>query len=186
MEIACGKGDFLSRLCALGNNRGIGFDPSYTPDASQDSGSQRITFIRDVFSERHIPDGDDFFCCRHALEHIADPITMLGQLRKAMGDRTDRTAFFEVPNALAILRESAIWDVLYEHCTYFVPESLRLLFVRAGFEVLDLSEQYEGQFVTIEARPAAQNLESAALKSETRRKLASDVRAFGPVPAPGW
>lgn len=179
VEIACGKGDFLTKLCELGNNRGIGFDPSYTPDASQDNGSQRITFIREVFSERHIPDGADFFCCRHALEHIADPITMLRQLRQAMGDRTERTAFFEVPNALATLRESAIWDVLYEHCTYFVPESLRLLFVRSGFDVLDVSEEYEGQFVTIAARPGAHDQELTALHDETRRKLASDVRAFG-------
>jgi 2-polyprenyl-3-methyl-5-hydroxy-6-metoxy-1,4-benzoquinol methylase len=29
VEIGCGQGDFLKILCEMGNNRGVGFDPSY-------------------------------------------------------------------------------------------------------------------------------------------------------------
>ena len=32
IEIGCGDGDFLALLCELGNNRGLGFDPSHVPD----------------------------------------------------------------------------------------------------------------------------------------------------------
>ena len=29
IEIGCGKGEFLTLLCEMGENRGVGFDPSY-------------------------------------------------------------------------------------------------------------------------------------------------------------
>ena len=29
LEIGCGKGEFLTLICELGNNRGIGIDPTY-------------------------------------------------------------------------------------------------------------------------------------------------------------
>ena len=31
LEIGCGKGEFLVLMCDLGDNRGIGIDPSYQP-----------------------------------------------------------------------------------------------------------------------------------------------------------
>ena len=33
IEIGSGQGDFLSLVCEIGNNEGIGFDPSYTPSS---------------------------------------------------------------------------------------------------------------------------------------------------------
>ena len=38
---------------------------------------------------------------------------------------------------LFTLRDLAIWDIIYEHCGYFVPESLASCFDEAGFQVLD-------------------------------------------------
>src|ERR1700754_4798260 len=29
LEIGCGKGEFISMLCAMGGNQGIGFDPAF-------------------------------------------------------------------------------------------------------------------------------------------------------------
>src|SRR5713226_780766 len=31
VEVGCGKGDFLALLCELGDNRGVGIDPSFIP-----------------------------------------------------------------------------------------------------------------------------------------------------------
>ncbi|MHC4559332.1 MAG: Rossmann-fold NAD(P)-binding domain-containing protein, partial [Planctomycetota bacterium] len=41
---------------------------------------------------------------------------------------------------------------IYEHCFYFTSESLANLFLRAGFEPIEVAERYDGQFLTIEAR----------------------------------
>ena len=57
-----------------------------------------------------------------------------------------------MPNVLFTLKDGAIWDIIYEHCSYFTLGSLANLFIKVGFEPVNLSEQYEGQFISIEAR----------------------------------
>jgi hypothetical protein len=153
LEIACGQGDFLSALCRAGGNRGVGFDPAHDPAESVLAPGVRV--LREYYSGAHADVAADFICCRQALEHIADPLAFLCDLRMTIGERHDTVVFFEVPNGLYTLRELGIWDLIYEHCNYFVPHSLRWCFERAGFDVLDVAEAYDGQFITLEAKPCA-------------------------------
>jgi SAM-dependent methyltransferase len=153
VEIGCGKGDFLKLLCELGENSGLGFDPSYAPVPAADGASERITFIPDFYSEGYSDHGADLICCRHMLEHIPNPIDFLGMIRRAIGARLDTVVFFEVPNVLFILRDLSIWDIIYEHCSYFSAHSLRRAFTDSGFKVCDVAEVFEGQFLCIEAVP---------------------------------
>ena len=53
IEIGCGDGEFLGLLCALGDNRGVGFDPSYSPTLPDVSADGRVEFVRDYYSERY-------------------------------------------------------------------------------------------------------------------------------------
>lgn len=152
VEIGAGKGDFLILLSKLGDNRGWGYDPSYVPDDGYTA--EGVTFIQDFYTERYIDQRADLIVCRHVLEHIEDPDAFIEQVRRAVGDRPDTVVFFEVPNALWTLRQMGIWDVIYEHCSYFSPNSLAHLFERHGFRVLALNEVFGGQFLTIEAVPA--------------------------------
>ncbi|HRX87345.1 MAG TPA: class I SAM-dependent methyltransferase [Phycisphaerae bacterium] len=172
LEIACGQGDFLSALCRAGQNRGVGFDPAF--DAADAKLADGVRVVQEYYSSRHAEVPADFICCRHALEHIPDPVGFLRELRKTVGDRRDTIVFFEVPNGLYTLRELGIWDLIYEHCTYFVPESLHWCFTQAGFEVLDLQEVFDGQFLTIEVQPAAAD---GAVDAPAPR-TAEHVRAF--------
>jgi hypothetical protein len=77
----------------------------------------------------------------------------LGGIRRALGDRERAVLYFEVPNILYTLEDLGIWDILYEHCSYFSPVSLRELFLRCGFRVLRTSVEYKSQFIGIEAAP---------------------------------
>ena len=43
IEIGCGSGEFIKLLCELGNNKGIGFDPSYKEDRNK---SDKVKFIK--------------------------------------------------------------------------------------------------------------------------------------------
>ena len=181
MEIACGKGEFLRSLCARGDNRGIGFDPSYEPSLSCGDDVDEITFIQDFYSARYADHQADFIVCRHALESVADPLAFLRMIRDNIGNRTDVVVFFEVPNTLYTIREMGIWDLIYENCIYFVPNSLRYIFEIAGFQVMSVSEQFGGQFLTIEARPNNPRpgvVESRSADADARAQLARDVRAF--------
>ena len=51
------------------------------------------------------------------------------------------------------LRNVAIWDIIFEHCSYFGPRSLHRAFVDGGFDVLDLRSYYGDTFIGIEAKP---------------------------------
>jgi SAM-dependent methyltransferase len=153
LEIGCGRGEFLSLLCALGNNRGVGFDPGCGGGERRAAGGGEVSFVNDFYSERHAGCGGDLVCCRYVLEHVPDPVELLATVRRAIADRREAVVYFEVPNAAFILRDLSVWDIIYEHCSYFSRESLANLFTRCGFEVLELAETYGGQLLAIEARP---------------------------------
>jgi hypothetical protein len=152
IEIGSGQGDFLAILCEQGNNRGVGFDPSYQPGTGQ--ATQRpISFVQDLYSEEYAGHPADFICSRHVLEHIHKPGDFIAMLRRVIGDRHQIVVFFEVPNVLFTLSDLGIWDLIYEHPSYFSPASLETVFVRHGFTVLCLEKTFNGQFLTIESMP---------------------------------
>jgi SAM-dependent methyltransferase len=161
IEIGSGQGDFLRLLCEIGENQGIGFDPSYVPEQDASPASERITFIQDFYSERYADYAADLICCRHVLEHVQSPREFLGTLRRSTEHRSDTIVFFEVPNVLFTLRELGIWDLIYEHPSYFSPGSLSRLFQSCRFDVYALVETYEGQFLSIEARPGQGEMQMA-------------------------
>lgn len=154
VEIGCGNGDFLALLCDLGRNRGYGFDPSYAGGPAERRGGP-VTIIPEPYSERHGDRAVDFLCCRHTLEHVDDPQAFLGVVRRALGSRKNVPVFFEVPDALAIVRDLAIWDLVYEHRSYFTATSLQRAFGEAGFDVHRTGSAFGGQYLSVEATPAA-------------------------------
>ncbi|MBX7254488.1 MAG: methyltransferase domain-containing protein [Candidatus Promineofilum sp.] len=188
VEIGAGKGDFLIMLCAMSGNRGWGYDPSYVPEPGYTA--PNVTFVEDFYTEKYIDQRADLIVCRHVLEHIEDPDAFLAQVRRAVGEQQS-VVFFEVPNALWTLRRGGIWDVIYEHCSYYSPSSLAHLFRRHGFRVLAVNEVFGGQFLTIEATPAGGEQAAdaagdnghtpdgrAAIGAEDLLALTADARAF--------
>lgn len=153
VEIGSGKGDFLRLVCEYGGNVGTGFDPSYEP-APEDA-HPAVTLIRDIYSERYATYQADLIISRHVLEHLYQPAEFAASLRRAIGDRPGAVVFIEVPNFAYMLRDTAIWDIIYEHFSYFSPQSLSELFTRSGFTILSLGDAYAGQFLYIEAQSGA-------------------------------
>ncbi len=154
LEIGCGQGDFLKALCSMAPNRGLGFDPGYQGARDPDPAGSCVTILPEGFSETRASRDAALICCRHCLEHIARPIPFLEMVRKAAGEDAKVPVFFEVPNVLYTLRDGGIWDILYEHCGYFSPASLTRAFTRAGFQVEEVAETFDGQFLTLHGRPA--------------------------------
>lgn len=154
LEIGCGKGEFLTLLCQLADNRGIGIDPGYIPERTEDKAASRIEFIQDFYSDKHADLAADFICCRHTLEHIAPTGEFMKTLRRTIGDQPNTTVFFELPDVYRVLREGAFWDIYYEHCTYFSLGSLARLFRHTGFNVTELETAYDDQYLLITALPA--------------------------------
>lgn len=153
IEIGCGQGEFLEQLCEIGGNRGIGFDPAYAINQRDAVISDKITFIADFYGEKYSDYHADFVCCKMTLEHIPQTEDFIRIVRKSVGDDPNTLVFFQVPNALHVLQNNVLWDIYYEHCSYFSMGSLARLFRRCGFDVLALSSDYDDQYIMIEARP---------------------------------
>ena len=177
IEIGCSKGDFLLLLCELGNNRGVGIDPSVVPGRVESEAADRVTFIQDYYSEKHAEYVGDFICCRHTLEHIQPTSEFIKTVRKSIGDR-DTVVVFEIPDNTRVLREQAFEDIYYEHCSYFSPGTLARLFRDSGFEVTDLYCEYGDQYLLIEAKPVAVPSEKVHPFEESVEDVANDVRLF--------
>jgi SAM-dependent methyltransferase len=154
LEIGCGKGEFLQLICELGGNDGIGFDPGFRPERLTLSGNQDVRFVQDFYGEKYAHEKADFVCSKMTLEHIPDAGNFIDGVRRAIGDY-DSFVFFQIPEAMRIVRDCAFEDIYYEHCSYYSPGSLARLFRRYGFNVLKLATEYDDQYLTIEARPAA-------------------------------
>jgi SAM-dependent methyltransferase len=152
MEIGCGKGDFLLLLCEMGGNRGMGFDPSYVDRDDFDTDAIDVKFIKEHYSSEHSRYSADLICCRQVLEHVPDPVRFLDRVGSAARNRLNTRLFFEVPNATYTFRNLFLWDIIYEHCSYFTPQSLSRLFISCGLEVGEIAEEFGGQYLAVHAR----------------------------------
>lgn len=175
VEIGAGKGDFLIMMAEMGDNRGWGFDPSYVPDEKYSH--ENVTFIEDFYSEKYTDYEADIITCRHVLEHIEEPDSFIENVKRAVNGRSNTIVFFEMPNALFTIQQLGIWDIIYEHCSYFTPYSLAFLFRKHGFEVLNVDQVFGGQFVTIEAKLATGEV-GAGVETAVLDQLTAEVRAF--------
>jgi SAM-dependent methyltransferase len=135
VEVGCGKGGFLRKLVSQpgAGNRGVGFDPSYVgPDQDLDGA---LRFERRFYDEQCADLPADVVVCRHVIEHVQDPLALLGSVRKALALSPQARVHFETPCVEWILRQQVTWDLFYEHCSLFSPGSLRLAFERSGYAV---------------------------------------------------
>ncbi len=173
IELGSGKGEFLTLLADMGGNRCVGFDPSYVPD-----GNERIAVVQDLYSEKYAHYQADFIACRHVLEHIPSPREFLASVRRSIGDRVGAVVFFEVPNVLYTLRDLGIWDLIYEHCSYFCVRSLARLFTECGFDILEVSEAYGGQFLCIETKPRPGGADPASHSGNDLQVMTTDTTEF--------
>ena len=178
IEIGCGQGEFLTLLCELGGNRGVGFDPAYVRKRSESPAQDRITFIKDFYSERYADYQSDFVCCKMTLEHIQHTADFVSTVQRLLRNQSHAIVFFQVPDVRRVLREVAFWDIYYEHCSYFSLGSLARLFRHCGFEVMNLARGYDSQYLMIEARPG-NGKDGALLEQEDDlEELAREVACF--------
>ena len=156
VEIGCGDGYFLRRLVddATAGNAGVGFDPSYSgPDTDPDmDNGDRLRFERRFFDADCADVAADVVVCRHVIEHVPDPVAMLNAVRQALARSPHARVYFETPCVEWILAENAIWDLFYEHCSYFTAVSLAAAFEVAGFTVSGVEHVFGGQYLWLEAR----------------------------------
>jgi len=91
VEIACGQGDFLKLVCSEPGCTGTGFDPSFRGEVP----GEGITIEPEYFGARPLGRAVDLICCRHALEHIDEPVKFMEMVKKAIPAGSSPAVFFE-------------------------------------------------------------------------------------------
>lgn len=151
IEVGCGKGTFLEALVLhpASKNQGIGFDPSYLGELSRCA--DRLKFIKSFYDRDSAHIQADIVICRHVIEHISQPVELLKIIKDALVNSPNARLFFETPCLEWILKNRAVWDFFYEHCSYYTKHSLSLAFEQAGFKVESVKHVFEGQYLWLEA-----------------------------------
>lgn len=149
IAIGCGRENFLKMLCDGGNNKGVGFDTA-CDDEQVENSTEQIKFVKDYFSEKYKDYDADFVYSRHVLEHLGDPLGFLNMIYNVFKDKKP-VVLIEIPSGERMIKESKVWEIIYEHFSYFNKASLKYLFALAGFKIIDFREGFEGINLCIEA-----------------------------------
>lgn len=174
VELGCGRGEFLA-LFARDDRRCLGFDRSY--DGRQAPRAGLSIEAQDYDQTRHGALCADLVVCRHVLEHLPAPATLMEALRAAAAPRG--TIYVEVPNGLWTMQDGGIWDLVHEHCGCFTPRSLAALARRTGFAVRALEIEYGGQFLCAELAldPREDRAKEPAVDTALAAHFADTLRA---------
>ncbi len=166
LEIGCGKGRYLKQLILKSNSIGYGFDPSYEGDLSVYDG--KITFARSYFDSSKTQLQADVVVCRHVIEHISKPMELIDNMYKAMDDGNDAVLFLETPSLRWILENKVIYDVFYEHCSYFDYTSIIKAFELSGIYAKTMEYKFDGQYMWVVASKKTRETgeDSAKYKNE--------------------
>lgn len=150
LEIGCGDGSFLRRLVEEGyGNVGLGFDPSYTGPTRDLDGRVRFEVRR--YGAAEVRGEYDWVICRHVIEHLDDPLYLLRLIGSTLYARHQGRVFLETPTVKWILRHYVFWDFFYEHRSYFSWPSLRVACEIAGMNVPNVTTEFGGQYLWLEA-----------------------------------
>jgi SAM-dependent methyltransferase len=178
LDIGCGDGEFLKLVCKLGENRGVGLDPSYKPGFGKSSPTQElgdIYIIGDAYSDQYNHVKADFIVCRHVLEHLENPAELLFRISSALKNKSKSGAYFEVPNMEYIVEDLSIWDIIYEHCSYFSRASLSRLVESCGFKSQKLNLGFGNQYICLDVTGASAESE---YPREVKHPFPQDLNAF--------
>ncbi len=162
VEVGCGKGFFLEMLLANGVDV-TGFDPTYEGDNPR---------VRLEYFAPGLEVSGEGLILRHVLEHIADPVAFLMNLRDANGGRG--LIYIEVPCFDWICRNRAWFDIFYEHVNYFRLSDFHRMFG----QVVHAEHVFGGQYLSIVADLAS--LRAPILDPADRAAFPNDFTASIP------
>lgn len=175
-ELGSGPGHFLSMLCEAGVAHGFGWDPSYDPARLGAPEHPSVSISTELFpDDGSVPVRLAF--SQHVLEHLHDPVGALSAMRAAVVEH-DGVVYSEVPNGQLMLEHCALWDLIYEHLSYFVPSSLALAARRAGLRTARGGSEFGGQFLWSEAVVDTADPDAAPAAHEVATAVAA-ARRFG-------
>lgn len=150
LEVGCGQGVFLDRVVDQAGERlasAEGYDPAFRGTGE----SERTYRIHSAYFNKEtaklLRNPPNVVVTRHTIEHVPDPVGFLRSVREALGSGSRAVICVETPDVNWILKNHAIQDFFYEHCSIFTPAALGIALGRAGFVGARVDHVFGGQYL---------------------------------------
>jgi SAM-dependent methyltransferase len=139
LDVGCGSGDFLIGIApSAGRAVGVEWSPMAVARARARGLDVREGDLAGYAAE--FAGGFDAVCAFHVLEHLPEPVPILGLLRRCL--RPGGSLFLSVPNRMRSGRASLEpLDCPPHHLTRWSPESLEALARRLNLAVVETATQ---------------------------------------------
>ena len=145
-EAGAGPGHFLELLCQEGVSKAYGFDPSYDPDRLGAPTHSGVILSSNLFPSDGSIDAK-MAMSQHVLEHLTRPVDVLEILKSATQETKNAIVYSEVPNGDLMIDRCALWDLIYEHVSFFTEKSLTTALNLAGLSVDSTGADFGDQFL---------------------------------------
>ncbi|MDR1896782.1 MAG: methyltransferase domain-containing protein [Prevotellaceae bacterium] len=150
VEVGCGKGYYVEKLVRkLSNCTAYGFDTSYVYEEGEPL-LNNLQYFKEYYDGKYAYLRPDVVICRHVIEHIHNPLEFLKEIRATMPEHA--LLFIETPDVNWILKNTAIFDFFYEHCSYWNEKSIEYVLRLSGFEIIESKCEFGGQYMWIVSR----------------------------------
>lgn len=181
IEAGCGDGSFLRHARQFFENV-LGIEPSKPfYDLCREKGLPAINdYLTANLTFEHLFDA---FASRQVFEHIPNPLQMLSLLYAISGNGA--AGLIEVPNAQKMLSGNRYFDLFSDHINYFTPLSLCHLSRKAGFEVIQVRESFNGDYLEMYLRKQAQSLSMETKRERDLSFILENSSRYGNVSAWG-
>jgi len=151
-EAGAGPGHFLELLCKAGVRDAYGFDPSYDPDRLDAPTHSGVKLSNQLFPS----DGSikaKMAMTQHVLEHLTGPVELLTTLKRTTQETENSIVYSEVPNGDLMIEKCALWDLIYEHVSFFTKNSLITAHGLANLSVESTGADFGEQFLWAISKP---------------------------------
>ena len=168
LDLGCGAGDFLKSFANATHIDGLGIDPGIDESSEVIVNGSKLRLQKKLFEPADGVFEPDLICVRHVVDALESPLGLMQSIRESIGDRDDCIVYCEVPNAMKYLANDVVWNLVYEHRSWFTTRCLHQLFAASGFEILSMYRCWSDEYLAIEARPSLRSSEGDnALREST-------------------
>jgi len=178
VDVGCGKGYFINELCKAGQNKGFGIDPSYEVTAEVSANQENLTFIKDFYSDKYADINGDFVSCRHVVDELEWPKRFVSLLKGALRENDDSLVYLELPNGLTTFKNELFWNIGYAKRSWFTPTSLSTFIQYCGFQMVQVKELFDDQYLGIVGKINFSNSEPEAIPEELLGEMNTLLNKF--------
>lgn len=145
VEVGCGDGQFLKKLCGNYKFKGYGFDPSLATNNIEQS--RDLEFIKGYYSYNSLKIPPDIIVFRHILEHQKDPYLFFEKIIPKIKTNNKISIYIEVPTWEWIIDNNSIYAFQYEHCSYYSQYSIEYALKRHSFHPKKISFTFDNEYL---------------------------------------